>query len=134
MKKAILTIGLILMTVISVHAQDAVFSTNRMSVPGMGAPKMEVFFDIKPESVSMKYTGRSVIKAMEKRGMSPVKVFELPLTKSEVEGEVSIHTYQGGDTRITVTLFSEEPKKNSVKIQIKDDFTGEVSEQLYFSI
>lgn len=132
MKKLLLLLTITLLSFTS-NAQVE-FNTNRTTHPTLGDAKMKISFNLSEDKVEYTFLDKGIVKRQQKMGISSTQVIDIPQVNKEVQGIITTYTYQNATKKIVVVVFDGDPKKNSVKMLDKDDFTNEVKEQLYYSI
>ncbi len=124
---------LVLLFSINLSAQEklAEFSTNHATVAGYSM-KTDILFEVYKDSLVMTFTNKRVVKQMKKTG-SPTSVTYVAPYEEEKNGNLVQYVFRNDEFKASV-LPNNSLGGSSVRIQTKDDFSGEVTEQLYIAI
>ena len=131
--KAILFLTLSILVGSSTYAQEKFeeFTTTHATVAGYEF-KTDILFELYKDSLVMTFTNKRVVKQMKKNGAS-TNVTYVATSKKEQNGGIVQYVYKTDAFKATI-LPSNSVGGSSVRIQTKDDFSGEVTEQIYVSI
>lgn len=129
MKKFLLILILLLPLAVIGQEKLTEVKTKRGQVAGYTL-NTDILFEVYKDSVVMNYVNKRVVRQLEKKGL-PTSVTYSGTCKIEKMGNLSSYVYKTDDWKVTV-LPESSSGKSVVKIQTKDDFSGEVTEQLYY--
>lgn len=131
--KAILFLTLSILVGSSTNAQEKFeeFTTTHATVAGYEF-KTDILFELYQDSLVMTFTNKRVVKQMKKNGASAYVTY-IASSKKEQNGGIVQYVYKSDAFKATI-LPNNSVGGSSVRIQTKDDFNGEVTEQIYVSI
>jgi len=133
MKKLLFVSTLLLCTLISYSQNNSdkpitVLNTNKMSASGMVASS-KYNFKIYNDSLIMEYIGGMGYNKAVKKGL-PLKTIHKIKCKVEALGNINSYLYQNEKISIRIT---QDNTKVSVLFRTKDNFSGQVTEILYYT-
>ena len=82
----------------------------------------------------MTFLDKKVVKALNKKGLSPKTKYEHSFNKKQTDGGVEYSFRNDTEDYLIRTESKATKPKPSVRIRNKDTFSGEVTDALYFSI
>lgn len=131
LKKVSLTV-FFLFVITNVFSQDVLesFETTHATTTGMTV-KMKLKIEVFKDKLVLNYLDKKTIKQMKKSNMDASIVFPYALEK-KVNGNVVTYEFRNDTTFIQV--IAKGNPTPSLVIKTKDDFTGNVTEQMYFSL
>lgn len=129
--RKILLLLVLFSTNLSAQEKLAEFSTNHATIVGYSM-KTDVLFEVYKDSLVMNFTNKRVVKQMKKTG-NPTSVTYVAPYEEEKSGDFVQYVFRTDAFKVSV-LPNNSVGGSSVRIQTKDDFSGEVTEQLYVAL
>ena len=123
---------LLFFTSLSLTAQEKLTEFTTTHVTSMGYNnKMKMKFQLFDDSLVMTVMDKRAVKQMEKMGAPVVTTLPYSFEKTEAPNLVQ-YVYRDEAMEIRITQAYETPP--TVIMRVKDSFSGQISEQLYFSM